>query len=190
MKPRNNNVEGAPSLVVISRPNVQFSPPNQQQQSIDLSKNSPIHVATLSSNVTSTSTPIIKSIPVTNGKLITTTAITNSTSSIPTSHNNSTITLYNHIDESHTSLNLTSDSSGYLTNSTDTSLASVSFNHKANVPTLDEINYDKGPQSHSEQQLQQEVQRIQQQATFNPVQLAASSMTSGRRRTISSNSNR
>lgn len=148
VKPRIGNGDGAPSLVVISRPNISFSSPNHlQSQSIDLSKNSPIHVATISSSSITSSTPIVKALPVTNLQ-------------------------QNGFDDSRLNL-LTSDTSGYITNSTDTSSASVSFNHKSQDDSLT-----------TEQQLQHEVQRIQQQAVFNPA------MTGGRRRTISSNSNR
>lgn len=175
MKPRNGRSDGAPSLVVISQPNVSFSSPSQivpKEVTIDLSKNSPINysapITTVPQNVNHT---IVKPLQIPNGAIVSTS----------TPHNN--ITLYN-IDESQSSLNLSTESSGYLSNSTNSSMVNISFSH-TNVP------HDEPSESSSQQQvdqLQQEVQRIQQQVAFNPVQLPTSTI-SGRRRTISSNSN-
>lgn len=178
--------------MVITRPNVQYTPQNQQHHSIDLSKHSPIQVATFSSAAATLPTTHIVKTSIASSHHPTTIS-NNIPNHIHLNSNN--ITIFNHIDESNTSLNLTSDTSGYLSNSTDTSLMNASFSHKIIVPSAVEENLEKGGaqailQPQTEQQLQQEVQRIQQQAAFNPLPLPNSTITGSRRRTISSNSNR
>ncbi len=163
-------------MVVISQPNTTFSSPSQLPQkevTIDLSKSSPINYSTVPQTVNHH--PLAKPLQIPNGAIVSTS----------TPHNN--ITLYN-IDESQSSLNLSTESSGYLSNSTNSSMVNISFNHTNVVPHDEPSELDKATSSQAELLLQ-EVQRIQQAVAFNPVQLPTSTI-SGRRRTISSNSNR
>lgn len=155
MKPVETVSSPSPSLVVISRPTVNFNP---QSVSIDLSKNTgnPIPLSTLSNGTNS-------------------------------------ITIYN-IDESQTSLNLSTESSGYVSNSTTSSLGNVSLNQS--VSNGDEMEVDIKSTVPTTVPttliLDQRIPALQTQ-TFSALpmpQSSSSSSSAGRRRTISSNSNR
>lgn len=132
----------SPSLVVISRPSVNFTP---QAVSIDLSKNA---------------------------------------NAIPLSNGAGSITIYN-IDESQTSLNLSTESSGYVSNSTTSSLGNLSLNQS--VVNGDELELDGKANGATTLIVDQ---RIPIQSTFNALPMPATSSSINRRRTISSNSNR
>lgn len=89
------------------------------------------------------------------------------------------VTIYN-IDESQTSLNLSAESSGYVSNSTTSSLGNVSLNQSGS--NGDDLEMEKNV-SLLDQRL-----TVPNQSTFNALPMPPS--VSGRRRTISSNSNR
>jgi hypothetical protein len=158
LKPMEAVSSPSPSLVVISRPSVNFNP---QSVSIDLSKST--------------------------GNSIPLSTISNGTNSI---------TIYN-IDESQTSLNLSTESSGYVSNSTTSSLGNVSLNQS--VTNGDEMEVDIKSVMTSVPTttpttlvLDQRIPALQTQ-TFSALpmpQSSSSSSSAGRRRTISSNSNR
>ncbi|XP_070490181.1 uncharacterized protein [Chironomus tepperi] len=155
LKPVETVSSPSPSLVVISRPTVNFNP---QSVSIDLSKSTgnPIPLSTLSNGTNS-------------------------------------ITIYN-IDESQTSLNLSTESSGYVSNSTTSSLGNVSLNQS--VTNGDEMEVDiktttVPTTTPTTLILDQRIPALQTQ-TFSALpmpQSSSSSSSAGRRRTISSNSN-
>lgn len=153
MKPRESTLSTSPSLVVISRPPVNFNP---QTVSIDLSKNTgnPIPISTISNGSNS-------------------------------------ITIYN-IDESQTSLNLSTESSGYVSNSTTSSLGNVSLNQSVTNGEDMEIDGKIATSTTATPLvLDQRIPSLQSQSTFNVLpQSSSSSSSAGRRRTISSNSNR
>lgn len=146
----------SPSLVVISRPSVNFNP---QSVSIDLSKST--------------------------GNSIPLSTISNGTNSI---------TIYN-IDESQTSLNLSTESSGYVSNSTTSSLGNVSLNQS--VTNGDEMEVDiknvvttLPTTTPTTLVLDQRIPALQTFSALPMPQSSSSSSSAGRRRTISSNSNR
>lgn len=94
------------------------------------------------------------------------------------------VTLYN-IDESHASLNLSTGSSGYSTSS----IGNSSLNQSAPAEDLVVVELEKNvavPEQFDENFLTQQQQQL---SSFNPLQIP-SSLLIGRRRTISSNSNR
>jgi hypothetical protein len=132
----------SPSLVVISRPSVNYT---SQAVSIDLSKNA---------------------------------------NAIPLSNGSGSITIYN-INESQASLNLSTESSGYVSNSTTSSLGNLSLNQSA--MNGDELELEGKGNGATTLIMDQ---RIPIQSTFNTLSMPASSSSVNRRRTISSNSNR
>lgn len=134
-KTKPSSESSSPSLVVISRPPVNFTP---QPVTIDLSKTS--------------------SVPLT---------LTNGSGS--------SVTVYN-IDESQTSLNLSTESSGYVSNSTSSSLNQSAVNG-------DDLEIEKNI-SLLDQRLSTPVP-----SSFSALPMPPS-VSNGRRRTISSNSNR
>ena len=134
-----NTESPTPSLVVISRPSVQFTP---QPVTIDLSKSSAVPLT------------------LTNG---------------------SGITIYS-IDESQNSINLSAESSGYVSNSTSSSLGNLSLNQSA-------VNGDDLEIERNVSLLDQRLSSAPMQSTFSALPMPAS-VSGERRRTISSNSNR
>lgn len=105
------------------------------------------------------------------------------TSTIPltlTNGSGNSGTIYN-IDESQTSLNLSAESSGYVSNSTSSSLGNVSLNQSA-------VNGDDLEMEKNSSLLDQRLS-VPSQSTFSALPMPPS-MSGGRRRTISSNSNR
>ncbi|KAL7016410.1 hypothetical protein ACKWTF_010017 [Chironomus riparius] len=153
LKPVETVSSPTPSLVVISRPSVNFNP---QSVSIDLSK--------------------------TTGNSIPLSTLSNGTNSI---------TIYN-IDESQTSLNLSTESSGYVSNSTTSSLGNVSLNQSVTNGDEMEVDIKSIPiTAPTTLVLDQRIPALQTQ-TFCALPMPQSSSSSssvGRRRTISSNSN-
>lgn len=137
----------SPSLVVISRPSVNFTP---QAVSIDLSKN------------------------------------TNAVPLSSLSNGTGNITIFN-IDESQTSLNLSTESSGYVSNSTTSSLGNISLNQSA--VNGDELELDGKGVSAATLIVDQRIP-LHSQSTFSALPMPPSTSSAGRRRTISSNSNR
>jgi hypothetical protein len=104
------------------------------------------------------------------------------TSTVPLTltNGNGVTTIYN-IDESQTSLNLSAESSGYVSNSTTSSLGNVSLNQSA-------VNGDDLEIERNVSLLDQRLSSVPMQSTFNALPMPTS-MSGGRRRTISSNSN-
>lgn len=94
--------------------------------------------------------------------------------------NGKSITIYN-IDESQTSLNLSAESSGYVSNSTTSSLGNLSLNQSG-------VNGDDLEMEKSVSLLDQRL-TAPMQSTFSALPMPPA-MSSGRRRTISTNSNR
>jgi hypothetical protein len=106
------------------------------------------------------------------------------TNSIPIStitNGTGSITIYN-IDESQTSLNLSTESSGYVSNSTTSSIGNISLNQSGT--NGDEL--DVEAKATATLVVDQRIPTVQSQSTFNALPMPPSS----RRRTISSNSNR
>lgn len=100
------------------------------------------------------------------------------------SNGTSSITIYN-IDESQASLNLSTESSGYVSNSTTSSLGNVSLNQSI-VNGGDELEVDgKITTLIVDQRIS-----IPSPSTFNALPMPPSTSSLNRRRTISSNSNR
>lgn len=99
------------------------------------------------------------------------------------SNGTSSITIYN-IDESQASLNLSTESSGYVSNSTTSSLGNVSLNQS--IVNGDELEVDgKITTLIVDQRIS-----IPSPSTFNALPMPPSTSSLNRRRTISSNSNR
>jgi hypothetical protein len=94
-----------------------------------------------------------------------------------TNGSGSSVTIYN-IDESQTSLNLSTESSGYVSNSTTSSLGNVSLNQS--VINGDDLEMEKNAA------LMDQRLSAPAQSTFSALPMPRD----GRRRTISSNSNR
>ena len=136
--------------MVISRPNVQFTSQTQQPQQHQVSINLSPRNGPMQCNT-----------------------ITSNNSQTPTIKNGVVSQQLFSVDES---LNLSAESSGYISNSTNSSIGNISLNHSQALELLGDF-----------EKSSLELQKIQQQqATFST--LAGSS--NGRRRTISSNSNR
>ena len=106
---------------------------------------------------------------------------------IPLSLSNGTgnITIFN-IDESQASLNLSTESSGYVSNSTTSSLGNLSLNQSG--ANGDELEVDM--KSGSATLVVDQRIPLHSQSTFSALPMPPSTSSLGRRRTISSNSSR
>lgn len=102
--------------------------------------------------------------------------------------NGHSITIYN-IDESQASLNLSTESSGYVSNSTTSSLGNISLNQSGIVNGEDLEIVDKNGSGATSLVVDQRIS-INSPSTFNALPIPPSTSGANRRRTISSNSNR